>query len=124
MNFEEAIEFFKGEELVEDITVLFSKDQAAYAESLRKIVSAWPKIKLERTPAKKPCPDDEYGRWIWLWDQVSYDLEEIKKITGVRMAVEALTKILIGNRIIYPDGTISGWAGKALKQFLKSQLGI
>lgn len=124
MKFEEAVEFFKMQETIEDITVLFSKERADQAESLRKIVSAWKKIRLQRSQTKKTCPESDHERWQWLWGEIEYDVEEIKRVTGITMPIEPLIKILIGNRIIYPDATVSEWATKAIKQLLKSQLGL
>jgi hypothetical protein len=122
MKFEEAIGEFRGKEEIEDTSCLFSK--GTNSDSLRRIVVAWNKIKITRLSKKKASPPGEHDLWKWMWEQVSYDEEELKRVSGVRVNLNSLVEILKGNRLIYPDGTISSFAQTALKMKIKTELGI
>jgi hypothetical protein len=127
MNFEEIIEDFRQKEQIEDALCLIGKDDLA--DGLRKLAVAWGKIRINRTDRtdrtdKTNKKQSENEIWNELWDQVEYDFDEIKKISGVRIGIEQKMDILIGNRIIYPDGTINSFGAKAIKQMLKSQLNL
>lgn len=120
MTFEAAIAKFKAQEQPEDVLPLVGKDETA--ARLRRLVLAWGKIGVERTGAPEAPNAGERELWRWLWEQVVWDDDELRQISGVRGATAESMDILIGNRIIYPDGTISVFASKALKQIMKSQL--
>ena len=52
--------------------------------------------------------DCENEVWDWLWGNSRYSLTKLKDQTGVpysESVLEQKMKLLIGNRIIYPDGT-------------------
>lgn len=120
MNFDDILNKFKTSEQMEDILPITGKD--AEAERLRKILIAWRKIEIKKTPTKTKPPEDEIALWNWLWKNVSFDEEQLKSIAGIRGNIQDSMNVLIGNRLIYPDGTISVFASKALKQLLKTQL--
>ena len=123
MTFEEAIEKFRAMEQVEDVMQLVGKEPQQ--ELLRKIVVAWPKVRINRAPTKTKPPEDGFALWDWLWTQVVIDTEKIAGIAGSGQGTtEKNINLLRGNRIIYPDGTVSSFATKALRQLMKSQLNI
>lgn len=123
MTFEEAIKKFRAMEQIEDVMQLVGKDPQQ--EILRKIVVAWPKVRINRTTTKIKPPGDEFGLWDWLWTQVIIDTEKIAGIVGSGQGTtEKNINLLRGNRIVYPDGTVSSFATKALRQMMKSQLNI
>lgn len=117
-TFEEILEEFKKNESVEDVLPVMDN------LSLQKILIAWSKISISRLPIKKAAPSIPNELWRWLWDQIEFKQDEITEITGIKFDLSKLLKILIGNRIIYPDGSISSFASKILKSILKTKLKI
>ena len=122
MNFEEALAVFKGKEQPEDVLPLVGK--ADLSDELRKITLAWQKMKIERRKPEGKAPEQEKALWDWLWEQADYDIEELQRISGVSRKLSYHIEILSGNRIIYPDGTITTFASKALKQYMKKELNL
>lgn len=116
MTFEEALEKFKSLESPEDILLILKHEQ------LRQLVVAWQKIPIKRVKKGEYKGDDTVELWKWLWEQIYYDKEELKQIAMIQGDIDNLMKVLIGNRIIYPDGTISMFARKVLQQMIKVQL--
>ncbi len=56
--------------------------------------------------------DSEREVWDWLWQNTCFSLTELKEKAGIPLAdwvVEKKMKPLIGNRIIYPDGTVNSF---------------
>ena len=124
MTFEEAVEKFRSQEQVEDVLAITNvKDPQAIR--LRRLVVAWGKIKIDRISVQRPAPpaEDEKELWKWMWECVRYDPEELRQVSGVRVGVEMLMRVLIGNRIIYPDGTVSEYAKKVIRAILKNDIG-
>ncbi len=125
-TFEEAILFFrvKSKEAVEDAICLTTGDPSLDSESLRRLIVAWPKLNLSKITMSADIPEDDNAIWQWLWAQVSYDKERLRKIAAVGANIDSLLEILIGNHLLYPDGTVNEWAQRVVRQVLKSQLGI
>lgn len=46
-------------------------------------------------------------KWRWLWDHCKFDPIQLAQLTGLKEAVLFGLDAAIGNRLIYPDGTIS-----------------
>lgn len=123
MNYEEAIADFKTKETIEDSMVLSGKDE--HAQRLRRFVVGWQKIKISAAGKNSAAPENEFDRWDWLWKAVKYDVEELSVISGVpKSMVESCLQTLRGNRVIYPDGTVSSYATKILRAMMKSQLNL
>ena len=117
-KFIELITKIKGVESPENILILL--DDSGRSDIMKKIIVAWNKIEIKRTEKLKSKNGDE---WKWLWDQISYDLKELTEIVGKEIKSEYM-KILIGNRLIYPDGTVSGFALNLIKKEIKDKIGI
>jgi hypothetical protein len=95
------------------------------AERLRRFIVAWPKIKITVMPSTKGIPEDESERWEWLWKQIKYDVDGLATISGIsKSLIEINLQTLKGNRVIYPDGTVSSFATKILRQMMKSSLNL
>lgn len=122
MTFEQAIEKFKELESPEDVLPLLGKE--AKHEQLRQLLVAWQKISIKRVKKTeyRGSDSDMVELWKWMWEQVYYDREELKQISMIQGDIDNLMKVLVGNRIIYPDGTISTFARKVLQQMIKMQL--
>jgi len=121
MKYGDMLDEYKGREAPEDILPLCGKDKNA--EALRRICLAWQKIKHHCDP-EIVMPDGTTDPWTWLWDNSAYDQEELKKISGIYRDMGYPIAILTGHKIIYPDGSISTFAGKALRQYMKKELGL
>jgi hypothetical protein len=66
----------------------------------------------------QPHPSDSGSEaWEWLWENTTYSLRELKERIGTsfsEIALENKMKPLIGNRIIYPDGTVNSFVERYL----------
>jgi hypothetical protein len=57
--------------------------------------------------------------WEWLWENAIYSLKELKEKSGVVYAESVLAdrmKPLIGNRVLYPDGTVNSFVQRYLRE--------
>ena len=123
MTFDEVIGEFRGKETIEDAMLLLGKD--VQAEKLRRLVVAWQKIKITNSGKDTAAPDDEWEKWEWLWRNAKYDIDKLSVISGMQKSIiEPNLQVLKGNRVIYPDGTVSAYATKILRQLMKSQLNL
>jgi hypothetical protein len=122
-RFDQVLEEFRQQEKVQDVLVLTGKGEQA--DELRRLALAWPKIRITRHPLPYP-PGSPPARqlWDWLWDQVEYDPQEVREISGMGAQAEARLAVLRGNRLIYPDGTVSAYVDKCLSSLLRAQLGL
>lgn len=122
MTFEEGVDHFRALEQIEDVLLLISNDH----ESVRycRLVVAWSKTEVQRRKTSQAAPTDNHGLWTWLWKQCRYDEESIKGLIGSRTPVTAELEVFRKNHLIYPDGTVSLFATKALRQIIKSKLKI
>lgn len=110
MDFQSVLEEFKKAERPEDIIPLVSNEDA------RKLVISWPKTIIRRLKSAKQCPDDRNERWQWLWRHVQWCEKDLMEISGVPEAkFRRVFNLIKGNRLIYPDGSVSGHAEKYLK---------
>lgn len=62
---------------------------------------------LNFIPNTKKAPATDVYKWRWIWQGVQFDPVELATFTGLREKVLFALDICIGNRLIYPDGTIS-----------------
>jgi len=83
-----------------------------------KIVVAW--TNLDVRPAEKPThPPGESERdvWDWLWANAHYSLDDLAERSSLTAPlVERKLKPLIGNRVLYPDGTVNSFVQRYLRQ--------
>ena len=92
-----------------DSQIVIGDDEAT------RVLAAWSRISTKwKKPSGKP-PADEHQRWLWLWMGASYDLQQLTQATRLteRQAVSALRACVLA-RLVYPDGTISDPATKAV----------
>jgi hypothetical protein len=62
--------------------------------------------------------DSENEVWEWLWENTGFSLTELKAKTGVpysESVLEQKINLLIGNRILYPDGTVNSFVQRYLR---------
>jgi hypothetical protein len=120
--FEGAMERLKSAERMESALILMRKGDEA--DQLCAIALAWENAPPAWAENGETCPTDDAESWNWCWRQVNIDKETIKRISGVQYGLERLLAVLIGNRLIYPDGTLSTFATKALRHRLKTALDL
>ena len=110
----EKLTWFKQSERPEVVLLL------ADNPDLIKIVVAWTSLKVKRADTLTDSPgESESESWGWLWQNTNYRLGELKEKTGTSLseiALENRMKPLIGNRIIYPDGTVNSFVERYLRE--------
>lgn len=63
--------------------------------------------------------------WAYLLDGWELDYEELGAVAGLSAdTVRAKAAILKGNRLVYPDGSLSPGASLAVQAYLKRKLGV
>jgi len=87
---------------------------------LIKIVTIWSYLNIKQLNRLKPLTGTtENDIWEWLWANTVFDVKEIKTKIDFHYPESILkNKIqqLIGNRIIFPDGTINSFVQKYLRE--------
>lgn len=123
MSLETYLAVFRGLEANEDGLVILGDEDAC------KVLVAWQKTdQLWRHP-RSPAPEATHGRMeaLWTWIVSGWEIDDAKvaRLAGVPFSVtHAKLEMLIGNRLIYPDGSMSGAARKVLTVFMAKKLGF
>ncbi len=112
--FSEKLAWFKQNEKPEVVLVIADNVE------LIKIAVAWTNLEVHSTVVVSVLESrSENEIWKWLWENTSYSLTELKEKTGVRYTESVLVQKmqpLIGNRILYPDGTINSFVQRYLRE--------
>ena len=110
----EKLNWFKQNEKPE--VVLLIAENPGYV----KIVVAWASLNVRRVNRLTKLPgDSESEAWEWLWGNTTYCLQELRRKIGTpfsEIALENKLKPLIGNHIIYPDGTVNSFVERYLRE--------
>ena len=110
----EKLNWFRQNERPEVVLLL------ADNPDLVKIIVAWTSLDTNRADKLAKLPgDSESEKWAWLWENTTYSLKELKEKIGTsfsEIALENKMKPLIGNRIIYPDGTVNSFVERYLRE--------
>jgi len=84
---------------------------------LIKIIVAWTNTTV--VPSEKLSPlrgDSESEVWQWLWKNAVYSREELAaKSALTEYGFEKKMAPLIGNRLLYPDGTVNSFVQRYLR---------
>lgn len=120
LTFQQAIELFRAQEQLETIVILLGK--TPMHESLRRIFIAWPNAPPRSKPKVPATFHDGPTLWADLWAAVEPDREGLKRITGLTGDPTRYLDVLIGNRLLYPDGTVAESGRKALRSLAKTML--
>lgn len=114
VTFAKKLAYFKQNEKPEVVLLIADNPE------LIKIIIAWTNIDVKRVDKLPPIPNDsEREIWKWLWQNTMFSLAELKEKADISVAdyvLENKVKPLIGNRIIYPDGTINSYVQRYLKE--------
>ncbi len=73
---------------------------------------------VHRTPKATPLDDSSESEvWRWLWKNTAYSREELKaKSVVYDRLFDSKLELLIGNRVLYPDGTINSFVQRYLRE--------
>jgi hypothetical protein len=110
----EKLSWFKANEKPEAV-LLVADDPARI-----KIAVAWTNLEVRR--AKKLTEfggKGESDTWEWLWENARYSATELADRIGIpysRSTLESKMKPLIGNRALYPDGTVNSFVQRYLRE--------
>lgn len=110
----EKLEYFKQNEKPE--VVLLVADNPEFI----KIIVAWSMLDV-RLEGKVIglLGDSEREVWDWLWKNTRFSLPELKEKADIPLAdwvLEKKMRPLIGNRVLYPDGTVSSYVQRYLRE--------
>jgi hypothetical protein len=110
----EKLNWFKQNEKPEAVLLV------ADNPDLVKIVVAWASLDVKRADRlTRLLGGPESETWEWLWENTTYSLKELKEKIGTSLseiALENKMRPLIGNRIIYPDGTVNSFVERYLRE--------
>ncbi len=108
----EELARFKEREQPE--VILFLADDP----TLPKIAISWSTLSIRPLGNMSPLPgktDNEI--WEWLWENTEYDFTELAEKAGIpEYLLGGKLNSLIGNRILYPDGTINSFVQRYLRE--------
>ena len=112
--FTEKLAWFKQNERPEVVLVVADNTE------LIKIVVAWTSLDVKRADKlTELASETESEVWEWLWENARFSRAELKEKIGTpfyEVALENKLRPLIGNRIIYPDGTVSSFVQRYLRE--------
>jgi len=118
-TFGEVLAQFKESEEAENVAPLVEDD------TLRNGVIAWKSVVTSiRCGAGEQCGESDPARqWDWLWSRVEFDVAHFGVVAGCRAQdASGLFSRLKGLRLIYPDGTIQGFASQYLQAMIMAKL--
>jgi hypothetical protein len=111
--FLERLTWFKQNEKPESVLVIANNHE------LIKIIIAWTNLMTKSSDNLTDLnSNSENEKWEWLWINSKYSLTELKIKAGVpysESVLEQKMRPLIGNRILYPDGTINSFVQRYLR---------
>ena len=110
--FAERLVAFKKQETPE-VVLLIADDPA-----LTKIIVAWMSMAVGRSKKSvKLRSDSEHEVWQWLWKNTTHSRQELMAKSGLYgNDLGRKLETLIGNRIIYPDGTVNSFVQRYLRE--------
>jgi len=108
----EKLNLFKEREKPETVLLLEGDKQ------LIKIVVAWSNTETRQAkPLSALASDSERGVWQWLWENTEYSEEELCTNSSVpQYSLKSKLALLIGNRALYPDGTVNSFVQRYLRE--------
>ncbi len=110
----EKLAWFKQNERPE--VVLLVSDNLEFI----KIVAAWTNLDVRRVDRLTELTGEtESEVWEWLWENAKFSRTELKEKIGIpfsESAIEGKMRPLIGNRILYPDGTVNSFVQRYLRE--------
>lgn len=110
--FTQRLQRFKQNEHPEAVLLVADEPE------LTKIVVAW--TSLDVRPVVKPSRfqgQSERDVWDWLWANAHYSTDDLAERSSLTAPlVKRKLKPLIGNRVLYPDGTVNSFVQRYLRE--------
>ncbi|MBI4334968.1 MAG: hypothetical protein HY673_27260 [Chloroflexi bacterium] len=110
----EKLDHFKQNEKPEMVLVIADNPE------LIRIIIAWTNLEVKNADElTKHVGESENEIWEWLWKNARFNLADLKAKTCVpysESVLESKMKPLIGNRILYPDGTVNSFVQRYLRE--------
>lgn len=103
---------FKNSERPE-VVLLLAEDP-----ELIRIAVAWTNTRTSSPRKFTPAPkaDDSSDWWDWLWKNRQFSRQEIEeKTANTDLRFDRKFRALVGNRAIYPDGTVNSFIQRFLR---------
>lgn len=87
---------------------------------LIKIIVAWTNLEVRRAEKLTELRGESDNEvWEWLWKNAKYSRTELIEKIGVSFSesgLESKMKPLMGNRVLYPDGTVNSFVQRYLRE--------
>jgi hypothetical protein len=121
-SMEDILAAFRSLEKPSDAIVIIGDRDAI------RVLSAWTRVDNLWTAPGGPVPAVRHGRmgqaWRWVCAGWTVDVDEVARLAGVpRSIAHAKLEVLRGNRLIFPDGSMSKGAELALAAYTGKVLG-
>lgn len=112
-SYRERLAWFKRNEKPEVVLLIADNPE------LTNIVVAWTNLEVKRAEKLTELGgESESDLWRWLWENAEYSRATLIEKIGVsysELGLEGKLKLLIGNRILYPDGTVNSFVQRYLR---------
>ncbi len=112
--FIEKLAWFKQNEKPEAVLLVADNPERV------KLAIAWTNLYVKRAEHLTDFKgESEKDVWEWLWRNTQYSRTELKEIIGTslsKISLEGKIKPLIGNRVLYPDGTVNSFVQRYLRE--------
>jgi hypothetical protein len=109
----EKLTWFKQNEKPETVLIITDNPE------LIKIVMAWANLEVTRADRlPELIGKSENEAWNCLWRYTKFNLTDLKIKSGVLFSesvLETKVRLLIGNRVLYPDGTVNSFVQRYLR---------
>jgi hypothetical protein len=108
----ERLAEFKSQENPEVVLLLPNAPDFIRITTAWTITAASPRAKLTQPPQDGGAN----AWWNWLWENAEFSLPDlVQKADLSEFQVGRKLQVLIGNRIIYPDGTVNSFVQRYLR---------
>ncbi len=110
----EKLAYFKQNEKPEVVLLVVDNPERI------KVILAWTNLNIKHTEKLTELKSESENEvWDWLWENARYSKKELIEKSGVPLSEMGLgnkMKPLIGNRILYPDGTVNSFIQRYLRE--------
>lgn len=118
------IDAFKGIETIDMIGIMLEDD--GFDQSVVRALLAWQKTENVWVRPREPLPDDGKPTpraWAWLVSGWEMDSHAVARGASLSIATaRAKLEMLRGCRLIYPDGSCSSFATKAISAMIGDRM--
>ncbi len=118
-DYASELEWFKDNEKPEPTLLVANSPQQI------RIVVAWTNttVKRRKRLTKRPS-SSEADRWEWLWENTEFSQDELMAKSAVPQgSFDIRLTALVGNRVLYPDGTVNSFVNRYLHEKVLKLLG-